>query len=659
MNELPIERSTILIVDDDIYNRKLLEVILAGDNHRTFSVDSGHKALQIAETEEIDLVLLDIMMPGMAGFEVCRKLKEGELTREIPIIFISAKDDRESIFKGFELGAYDYFTKPVNQAEIQVKINNCLKLTQTEKRFRKEQQIRRKTEKAIQVIAEETAGTIGESFFERLVEKLGDILDVECALLGEWIDFETSDANVLACYKKNGNATDVQLDFAHPPFSEIREDRWVVFSKGVLQAFPNDPVVREFQAQSFIGAPLHGKEGNPLGFLVICGKSPISEPEHYESILRAFSLRASTELARLKMEDEVRLQKHRLDLAIDTSGAGVFEHSIPFGDGTFVSDHWGAILGFAPEDLPSWETLMEWFFSRIHPDDAAKLRKEYLGFMKGHIETYDREFRFLHSSGDYIWIEQNSQIVEWDDRGNPSRVVGVILDVTERREIQRKILNTIIETEEKERSRFAQDLHDGLGPLLSTAKLYIKTLDSIGDEEKKAYASAKSIEILDEAISSIKDIANNISPHIPKNFGLHLGHQELLKHMPEAGSLDVDLRVDLPPERPAENVELSAFRIVVEMIHKTLKHADASRASIHIRESGKKILIDYKDNGRGFDLEEILSQPAGMGMSNIVNWVKSLEGDIQFLARKGNGLFGPGRIRPARITNFRLLMDRA
>ncbi len=629
MGESYMESSKILIVDDDVFNRELLEVILAGDGHRTFSIENGIKALQIAREQEVDLVLLDIMMPGMAGFEVCNKLKEDEATRDIPIIFISARDDRDSISKGFELGAYDYFTKPVNQAEIQVKINNCLKLNLTEKKLKKEHAIRRKTEHAIQIISEETAGEIGESFFESLVMNLGQILDVDCAFIGEWDQQEGVWIGISALYVKEGVGKGYKPNLSIAPYKQVKRQKMIVYAKGVRAAFPEDSFLVDMKAESFVAAPLSDKEGASLGMLVICDSKPIVDPAHFEAIIRAFSVRASSELARVKVEKQMQFQKQRLDLAIDTSAAGIYDHTFPFGEGNYVNDRFAEILGYAKVDMPSWGKLLDWFFARIHPEDTLPLREEYIDLIRGKLDALDREFRVRHKNGEWIWIEMNTQAIERNEDELATRIIGVILDVSERHEIQRRILNTIIETEEKERSRFAQDLHDGLGPLLSTAKLYIKSLDSLTDKEKRDFASRKSIEIMDEAISSIRDIANNISPHILKNFGLNSAIRSFLKHLPEAEELEIDLHTDIP-ERPSENVELTLFRIIVELIHNTVKHASASKVGIRIKCVDQRIIVEYNDNGIGFDVDSILHNPSGMGMSNIVNRVRSFEGDISF-----------------------------
>ncbi len=129
MEEKQIRRR-ILVVDDIIGNIKILIEILKPTYDVSF-VTSGVQALETAKLERPDLVLLDIMMPDMDGFEVCRQLKLDPQLAEIPIIFLTALEESDSIVKGFDLGAVDYVTKPYHPAELKTRIENHLKLKES------------------------------------------------------------------------------------------------------------------------------------------------------------------------------------------------------------------------------------------------------------------------------------------------------------------------------------------------------------------------------------------------------------------------------------------------------------------------------------------------------------------------------------------------
>jgi len=127
----------ILIVDDNPVNTHLLRKSLESEGFKISVATSGNVALKIIPRSLPDLILLDVMMPGLNGFETCRKLKEDSATRDIPIIFVTAKSDSEDIVKGFEVGGVDYITKPFRLKEVLSRIKTHLKLRMLIKRHEK------------------------------------------------------------------------------------------------------------------------------------------------------------------------------------------------------------------------------------------------------------------------------------------------------------------------------------------------------------------------------------------------------------------------------------------------------------------------------------------------------------------------------------------
>jgi len=120
--------STVLIVDDEPANVDLLEQELADAGYRTLAATSGEAALQIASREKVDLVLLDVMMGGIDGYETCRRLKAAEATRAAPVIFLTALSESFEKVRGFGVGAVDYVTKPFDREELLARIRTHLSL---------------------------------------------------------------------------------------------------------------------------------------------------------------------------------------------------------------------------------------------------------------------------------------------------------------------------------------------------------------------------------------------------------------------------------------------------------------------------------------------------------------------------------------------------
>jgi DNA-binding response OmpR family regulator len=130
------EKSLILIVDDSPKNLQVMAGILTNARYRITIAKSAAKALQILDNVTPDLILLDVMMPEMDGFELCRRLKTSETTREIPVIFLTIKTENEDIVKGFQSGGVDYITKPFNKTELLARVQNHLELKRSKEELK-------------------------------------------------------------------------------------------------------------------------------------------------------------------------------------------------------------------------------------------------------------------------------------------------------------------------------------------------------------------------------------------------------------------------------------------------------------------------------------------------------------------------------------------
>jgi len=130
------EQDTILMVDDNPTNLHVLQATLEGRGYRLLAARDGTSALLVAAKALPDLILLDIMMPGMDGYEVCRRLQSDPVTCDIPVIFLSALEQTEDKVRGFELGAVDYITKPFQPEEVIARVNTHLTMRCLQRQLR-------------------------------------------------------------------------------------------------------------------------------------------------------------------------------------------------------------------------------------------------------------------------------------------------------------------------------------------------------------------------------------------------------------------------------------------------------------------------------------------------------------------------------------------
>ena len=124
----PEKTQVVLVVDDNLQNLELLQVYLEDIDCRTVAAHNGLEALQIIKNDLPDLILLDVMMPKMSGFEVCKRIKNDPKTDDIPIIMVTALNEFRDIERGIDSGTDDFISKPVNKLELLTRVKTMLKL---------------------------------------------------------------------------------------------------------------------------------------------------------------------------------------------------------------------------------------------------------------------------------------------------------------------------------------------------------------------------------------------------------------------------------------------------------------------------------------------------------------------------------------------------
>jgi signal transduction histidine kinase len=147
--------NTILIVDDDPTARQTAVAILEGAGYDIREASDGLQALEMLEHLRVDLVLLDVMMPGMTGFEVCKRIRSTPEFAEVPIILLTALDDRDSLMQGIESGADDFLSKPVDRQELAARVRTITRLNRYHKLVEQRETLRQMAERVITAQEEE------------------------------------------------------------------------------------------------------------------------------------------------------------------------------------------------------------------------------------------------------------------------------------------------------------------------------------------------------------------------------------------------------------------------------------------------------------------------------------------------------------------------
>jgi len=159
---LPKKRSNILIVDDVVENIKILNSILKQEGYKVTNATNGYKALELVSKQDFDLILLDIMMPDISGLDVCRHLKVEPKASMIPVIFLTAHDDKNILTKAFKVGAVDYIRKPFIKEELLSRVKVAIKMRHYEKELEDEVKQRTKEMQEAQIYLMRMLGGVAE-----------------------------------------------------------------------------------------------------------------------------------------------------------------------------------------------------------------------------------------------------------------------------------------------------------------------------------------------------------------------------------------------------------------------------------------------------------------------------------------------------------------
>lgn len=210
-------------------------------------------------------------------------------------------------------------------------------------------------------------------------------------------------------------------------------------------------------------------------------------------------------------------------------------------------------------------------------------------------------------------------------------------NLTERMLTQQEILKSSVMAEETERSRIAQDLHDGIGPLLTSIKLFSETLINTDKPELILMLEKQIIESLDDAIDQVSAISNNLSPHILKNFGIEQAVKKFCQNITNSTNVTIRQNITIG-QRIQEEIEVTLYRLVIELINNTLKHANAGSVDIEMWQDENKLFFTYSDDGVGLDDYNFFQKKGGMGLFNLKNRVEAMQGIFSYKSAKDKGV---------------------
>jgi len=212
----------------------------------------------------------------------------------------------------------------------------------------------------------------------------------------------------------------------------------------------------------------------------------------------------------------------------------------------------------------------------------------------------------------------------------------ILYRLKQRKHEAKLLLKNTMETEDKERKYFAEELHDGIGPLLSTVKMYVNELDEELSNPSIKPLLNESNKIIDEAICSARNLSHNLMPQNIETDGLIKSLQIFANRVCIQGKPNVVIEAD-ELSKYGKWQQVMIYRILTELINNSIKHAPNCSVKIRMEEKDKSLILFYEDSGDGFDVEKVLQNSNGIGMQNVISRVKSLNGSVRFKSEQGQG----------------------
>lgn len=461
-SQSPGDKGNILIVDDTPDNLRLLSTILQSHGYQVRTAINGQMALNGAKIIPPDLILLDIHMPLINGYEVCRELKNSSKTAEIPVIFISALDQIFDKIKAFQVGGVDYITKPFQIEEVLVRIENQLnqqrlsrQLKDKNNRLYAEIAVRKRAEEELRFLLSTTQAIAEASDFH---SALSIILHSCCETinwdLGEaWIP--THDGKILK-YAQSWSALysgleefrnqSLNITFAQNIGSPGRtwsskQPEWIDdVSLETEQVFSRVKNAENVGLKASFSVPIIVNDTVTL-ILVFFKKTASPVQKHLVELVNAAAIQLSSLIQRKRTEDALRIAEEKYHSIVENAVEGIFQ-STPAGRYLSVNSALARIFGYeSPEDLIN---SIEDISRQIYVD--LKQRHKFIEAVEANNKVTGFESLVYRKNGQVIWISENTRAVR-DSEGNLLYYEGTVSDITERKSIQEALKLQQQETE--------------------------------------------------------------------------------------------------------------------------------------------------------------------------------------------------------------------
>jgi PAS domain S-box-containing protein len=642
----PAARARILLADDNTDMLTYIRRLLEQTGYEVESVADGLTALRIARERPPDLVLTDVMMPGLDGFALLQELRAHASTATVPVIMLSARAGEEARVEGMEAGADDYLIKPFSARELLARVGAHVEIAR----------IRNEAKDAIHYRSAQ---------YQTLLNQ---------APLGVYLvdaDFKIREVNPMAW----------------PIFGEIPNLIGRDFDEVIHILWKKeyaDEVVRLFRHTMETGEPYETLEETEYRIDRKMIESyewrlnRIVLPDGRYGVVCYFRDISSRVQARLKLaESEARYRG-----IVDQSVGGIAETDVT-GRFTTVNDKYCQITGYPREEL------LAMHIQRLtHPDDLPRSLELFERLIAAGT-PFEMEKRYLRKDGSVIWVHKSASAI-CDEAGKVQSLVIVLIDITKSKEAEealqqwnqhlesliqsrtsqlwsaneslraeiterirveqelnshrnrlRELSRRLVQVQEDERLAIARELHDRAGQTLSALNINLTIMDDQLPEDAKQRLGSRlndSMKLTAEVIDVIRNVVSDLRPIVLDDYGLQAALKSYIESYQARYGIEVQLaqgQIMLPRLEPG--IAMTVLRIVQEALMNVVRHAQATQVYVSIQLVDHRIHLTVQDDGVGIGEAHRAGRPNSHGLKIMRERAEAVGGSVNIEPAVGKG----------------------
>ncbi|HKK59015.1 MAG TPA: PAS domain S-box protein [Salinivirga sp.] len=471
--------------------------------------------------------------------------------------------------------------------------------------------------------------TISEGY-RNIIYSIAEVLEANvCGFLHRGADkqYQVDGALVNGRYYFNDHDPTNTKDKIRALSSFLKQDDHLIISAVSSSEHEIKESLSRLKVESFISYPLK-HQNRTVGYIFIGLPNAFVWPESRIDFVKIIGSIILQNLLQQETREKLKRLNENFINIFDNSSDAVFIVSLN-GQILEANQTSTVLTGYNKRELLK-KNVSE--ISKAETLDLAQVQYEMLQSQQMIFGT-----ELIPRKGEKIPVETREKMIRYQGR---LAILVIARDVRHRREINRMMVQTISETQDKERKRIAEGLHDNVGPLLSTLRIYIDLLRNteLVQQEIEDYSN-KMNEIINEAIDTVREVSRNLMPGVLNDFGLKEAVSDFCNKINQTGVIRVYFKYSLDNTKLEDNLKNVIYSLIKELINNSIKHAQASEIELRIHENAEGLQVEVIDNGIGIDIERQISKSyKGLGLKNILSKVNANSGKVTILDVDGFGL---------------------